>query len=182
MSESDLLTRFLALDPSAWEEVYRRSYARLHDYARRRLPSGQDADDAVSEALARAVHKIGELSDHGLRVEAWLYGILRRVVLEHTRAAGRQVGDSLSEQRSASLTSPDHGPLDQILASELNGSLRTAFEQLSDDDQELLWLRVVADLSAAEVGAVIGRREGAVRQAQSRALARLRRGLEEVHP
>ena len=174
-SERELLARFRALDPAAWETVYRRSYARLHDYARRRLPHGSDPDDAVSECLTRAVHKIHELADRGLRVEAWLYGILRLVVLEHVRRSGR---DEPVEHRDVA---QENGPLERVLADELDASVRTAFARLSPDDQEVLWLRLVADLSAAEVGQVTGRGEGAVRQAQSRALARLRRTMEEVH-
>lgn len=181
-SERELLARFQALDADAWETVYRRSYARLHDYARRRLPAGDDPDDAVGECLARAVRKIDDLVDHGLRVEAWLYGILRLVVLEHIRAAGRHGREEPDDHQDPMLKSLESGPLEQVLERELAGSVRTAFERLSPDDQEVLWLRLVADLSAAEVAEVVGRREGAVRQAQSRALARLRRGLEEVHP
>ena len=174
-SERELLARFRSLDPGAWETVYRRSYARLHDYARRRLPQGSDPDDAVSECLARALTKVHELVDRGLRVEAWLYGILRLVVLEHVRRAGRQEPVDHSE------VSSQDGPLDRVLADELDASVRAAFERLSPEDQEVLWLRLVADLSAAEVGQVVGRGEGAVRQAQSRALARLRTSMEEVH-
>ena len=50
----------------------------------------------------------------------------------------------------------------------------------TDDEQELLELRVVGRLSAEEVGEVIGKRAGAVRMAQARALSRLRSLLEEV--
>lgn len=175
--ERELLARAKALDPDAWETVYRRSYAALVAYARRRLPAGIDPDDAVSEAVARAMDAADRLQDRGLRLEAWLYGILRRVVLEHGRGrpatAGRPAPD---------LPDPAPGPLERMLDAELTGSVRTAFAALSEDDQEILWLRLVAGLSAAEVAEVVGRREGAVRQAQSRALDRLRRRLEEVHP
>ncbi|WP_380167027.1 RNA polymerase sigma factor [Jannaschia sp. R86511] len=176
--ERELLARARALDPDAWETVYRRSYPRLVDYARRRLPAGADPDDAVSEAMARAMDRVATLEDQGLRLEAWLYGILRNVVLEHTRAQGRSAPAATEEQ----LPHPGPGPLEELLDAELTGSVRRAFTGLSDDDQEVLWLRLVARLSSAEVADVVGRREGAVRQAQSRALDRLRRRLEEVHP
>ncbi len=58
--------------------------------------------------------------------------------------------------------------------------MRRAFGRLTDDEQELLELRVVGGLSADEVGEVIGKRAGAVRMAQARALSRLRSLLEEV--
>lgn len=175
--ESTLLARARALDPDAWEAVYRRSYAQLVEYARRRLPVGADPDDAVSEAMARAMDRVGLLEDRGLRLEAWLYGILRNVVLEQQRAGART-----SAPPQDQLVDPGPGPLEQVLDQEVAGSLRRAFGRLADDDQEILWLRLVARLSAAEVAQVVDRREGAVRTAQSRALDRLRRHLEEVHP
>lgn len=173
-----LLARARDLDPDAWETVYRRSYARFVDYARRRLPAGADPDDAVSEALARAMDRVHTLQDRGLRLEAWLYGILRNVVLEQVRSSGRAPAPAPEQH----LPDPGPGPLERVLDQELTGSLRVAFTGLSDDDQEVLWLRLVGGLSAAEVAEVVGRREGAVRQAQSRALERLRRRMEEVHP
>lgn len=179
--EHDLLVRFRALDPDAWETVYRRSYARLSDYARRRLPASHDPADAVNECMARAVDRIEDLQDRGVRVEAWLYGILRLVVLEQARRLGRQErerpGGSAPGPAQAS---PEFGPLEQVLHHERLGSVRGAFEQLSPEDQEVLWLRLVAELSVAEVAEIVGRRAGAVRQAHSRALTRLKKLMEEV--
>jgi len=181
-AERDLLTRFRALDPDAWETVYRRSYSRLLEYARRRLPSGYDPDDAVSECLARAVDRIDDLADRGVRVEAWLYGILRLVVLEQIRRSGRQERERPSGDVPAGLVeaASEPGPLEHVLRDERAGSLRSAFERLSADDQEVLWLRQVAELSVAEVATALSKGPGAVRQANSRALARLRALMEEV--
>ena len=180
--ERDLLSRFRALDPDAWETVYRRSYSRLVEYARRRLPSGYDPHDAVSECLTRAVDRIDDLADQGARVEAWLYGILRLVVLEQIRRSGRQERERPVAGNPLGLAevADDRGPLDHVLRDEQAGSVRLAFEQLSADDQEVLWLRQVAELSVAEVAAVLKKGPGAVRQANSRALARLRTLIEEV--
>jgi RNA polymerase sigma-70 factor (ECF subfamily) len=52
---------------------------------------------------------------------------------------------------------------------------------LSDDDRELLDLRVVGGLSADEVASVLGKQPGAVRMAQSRALDRLRGHFQEIY-
>ena len=53
-----LVARARERDPDAWEQVYRRSYPRLFAYARRRLASDTAADDAVSEAMTRAIERI----------------------------------------------------------------------------------------------------------------------------
>ncbi|GAA1739347.1 sigma-70 family RNA polymerase sigma factor [Aeromicrobium alkaliterrae] len=181
-SERDLLVRFRELDPDAWETVYRRSYSRLVEYARRRLPSTYDPHDAVSECLTRAVDRIGDLADQGVRVEAWLYGILRLVVLEQIRRSGRQERERPVADSPLGLVEAtnDRGPLEHVLRDEQVSSVRVAFERLSIDDQEVLWLRQVAELSVAEVAEVLRKGHGAVRQANFRALARLRTLIEEV--
>ena len=56
---------------------------------------------------------------------------------------------------------------------------RRAFDRLPDSERELLELRLIAGLTSEETAHVLGRRPGAVRMAQSRALSRLRAILEE---
>jgi RNA polymerase sigma-70 factor, ECF subfamily len=58
--------------------------------------------------------------------------------------------------------------------------MRLAFERLAPEERELLELRVQGGLSSEEVGKLLGKRPGAVRMAQVRALQRLRREWEEV--
>lgn len=57
--------------------------------------------------------------------------------------------------------------------------MRDAFASLPSEDQELLELRVIGGLDSKAVGAVVGKRDGAVRMAQSRALQKLRKLMEE---
>ena len=177
MDESVRTTVELARDrdPDAWEALYRRAYPRLFAYARRRIYDDDAADDAVSEAMARAVARIGSFRWEGAGFDAWLYGILRNVVHEGRRRGVRVALVALPEQAS---DEPD--PLGRLLAGEEADAVRRAFGRLTDDEQELLELRVVGRLSAEEVGDVIGKRPGAVRMAQTRALSRLRSLLEEV--
>ncbi|MEN3315797.1 MAG: polymerase sigma-70 factor, subfamily [Acidimicrobiaceae bacterium] len=169
-----LVDRARHRDPDAWETLYRLSYAGLLAYARRRLWGLTEADDAVSETFTRACHRIADFEWKGGGFNAWLFGILRNVMLEAQRT-----------DRRASLV--DSGPgqvedvcLDGLLRDEEALAVRAAFATLSPEDQELLELRVVGGLCAEEVGLVVGKRAGAVRMAQSRALARLRSALETV--
>ena len=170
-----LVDRARAGDESAWKALYRRIYPRLYAYALRRLDTDR-ARDAVSETMARAVGRIDRyqpMTGTG-GFEAWLFGICRHVVLDAQRADGR---------RGYALPPDDVVHVDfteRLVSAEDAAAVRAAFARLSDDDRELLELRVVAGMSADEAGSVLGRRPGAVRMAQSRALARLRRHLETV--
>jgi len=171
-----LVRRAAHRDPDAWESLYRRMHPRLFAYARRRLRSDHEADDAVSETMLRALHRIDTFTWKGAGFDAWLYGIARNVILEAHRHSGR-TSPGAEPSEIATLAA---GPLEELVGREQLTDVRSAFGRLSPEDQELLELRVVAGISAAGVGAVLGCRPGAVRMAQSRALQRFRGLFEEV--
>lgn len=171
VEEPALVTRARQGDASAWEALYRRAYPGLLAYARRRLDA-ESARDAVSETMARAVSSIDRFAWNGVGFDAWLFGILRHVVIDAQR--------SLTERAIPEDPTPDSpGPLDHVLGAEEAKAVRAAFRRLSEADQEVLELRVVGQLSADEVAAVLGKKPGAVRMAQARALERLRALMEE---
>jgi RNA polymerase sigma-70 factor (ECF subfamily) len=167
-------------DAGAWEALYRRAHPRLLAYARRRLPSDDVARDAVSETMARAVRSIGRYRGEGGGFDAWLSGIVRHVVLDAQRSARRRGGVVAASAVVPEVVSLDPGPEDVVVGSFEASAVRSAFVRLSPADQELLELRVVLGLSADEVAAVLGKRPGAVRMAQARALDRLRSLLSPV--
>lgn len=166
-----LVARAKEDDGDAWEELYRHAYPRLLAYARRRLP-GDEASDAVSETMTRAISSIQRFTPKGYGFEGWLFGICRHVVADAHRAAGRKAKGSPREETDR--TEPDEG----LLRSEEEVAVRAAFAKLNDTDRELLELRVVAGLSSEDAAAALGKRPGAVRMGQARALERLRGHLE----
>jgi RNA polymerase sigma-70 factor (ECF subfamily) len=157
----------LAGDPSSWEAFYREIYPAMVAFAQRRLGTAEDARDAVSEAMTRAVGTLGKVESDA-SVTAWCFGILRHVVLDAQRRSYRR----------HALTS--HGPVlgdapdEQVILEQEHSSVRAAFDRLDARERDLLELRVVAGLSSEEVARILGMRPGAVRMAQARALARLR--------
>lgn len=171
-----LVDRAAARDPDAWEMIFRRSHGPLYSFAVRRTASSQAAEDAVSETMMRALERIGRFTWRDGGFDAWLFGIMRNVVLEGYRRDARTRKDRTFRPEIA----PSDEPLDALLGDEEATAVRAAFARLDDDEQEVLELRVVAGLSSDDVGRVVGKRAGAVRMAQTRALTRLRALLEEV--
>jgi len=157
-----------------WETLYRRALPRLLNYARRRLPSDEHARDAAAETMVRAVASLDRFADEGGGFDAWLYGILRHVVLDAQRRLWREAPVAAPETKGDEPTA-----VDVVIERDDAAQLRAAFSLLSADDQEILELRIVAGLSSEAVAEVVGRRPGAVRMAQTRALARLRGLLAE---
>lgn len=174
-----LVARAMHHDEVAWEELYRRLYPRLLTFARRRLFANHFAEDAVSDTMVRALGGIASFTWQGAGFEAWVLAILRNVVYEHRRRLRREVPRAvLGEADTADNHAPE--PLAAVVASEQQDVVRRAFRLLSPADQELLELRVVAGLNSEGVAQQVGRRPGAVRMAQSRALKRLAASLGDL--
>jgi len=161
-------------DPDAWELLYRRAYPRLIAYARRRLAAREQAEEAVSETMVRAMDMITRYEPTSAGIDAWLFGIARNVVLETYRAGARLRPADPAGLAVKPVVAVHGDPEGAVLQTEERCLLARAFDRLSAQDQDVLELRVVCGLGAEQVGEMTGRRPGAVRTAQSRALARLR--------
>jgi RNA polymerase sigma-70 factor (ECF subfamily) len=166
-----LVDRARGADPDAWEQLYRRAYPRLLAFAERRIDPDR-ARDAVAETMARAVAGIGRYRGADTAFDGYLFGILRHVIVDAHRSRAREHLAELPDGPSTAV-----GPLEHVIHDEEAEAIRAAYARLRPADQELLDLRVIAGLDAEEVAAVLGRRPGAVRMAQARALERLRREL-----
>jgi RNA polymerase sigma-70 factor (ECF subfamily) len=155
-------------DHAAWEQIYRSAYPRLWTYAAHHV-GRQIADDVVAEVMMRAVAGISGFHWTPAGIAPWLFGIARRVVADHHRAAGRQ------RRWSRAVAAPAVSqPVDAVELADEHDAVRAAFNRLSAGDREVLELRVLAGLTPDQTAIVLGKRPGAVRTSQSRALARLR--------
>jgi RNA polymerase sigma-70 factor (ECF subfamily) len=160
--------------PVAWETLYRALSPRLRVFFVRRVRA-EHADDAVGETMTRAVASIDRFAWTDAGFDGWVFGIARHVSVDHHRRQERvRRYHHVSRMFSGGKTDGT-APVDQDLVIDDDQELvRQLFTQLKPDEQELLELRVIAGLSAEQVGEMLGYNAGAVRTAQSRALAHLR--------
>jgi RNA polymerase sigma-70 factor (ECF subfamily) len=156
----------------------------------RRVAARIDPADVLQEALLEAVRRLPEyLRQRPLPFYPWL----RQLALDrladlhrlHLRSQKRSVGREerlvLDEQSALELANRllarDSSPSARLQRSELRARLEGALARLGEADREILVLRHLEQLSAAEIAAVLGIREGAVYTRHLRALERLRRLL-----
>ena len=164
-------------DEDAWESLYRQLYPRLRSYLARRL-GRNDVEDAVNETMVRAVAGIDTFRFGPAGFDGWVFGIARNVAVDHHRQTGRRRRQVIAGRQVAALADPAAGPGDGLVQRDDQARVRRQFLRLTPAERELLDLRVVARLSAEEVAVVLGKRPGAIRTAQSRALKHLRRLME----
>jgi RNA polymerase sigma-70 factor (ECF subfamily) len=151
------------------EPLIRRVYA----YVAYRLGDGPDAEDVTSDTFERALRYRSSYDVRKGPPAAWLVGIARRAVDDHL-AARRPLADAEVGERAAP------GELEADTVRRI--ALATAIAELDERDRELVALRFGADLTARQIGELLGMRTNAVEVALHRALARLRAELGEEPP
>lgn len=129
-----------------------------------------DVDDVVSEIFLGVFRSIGSFEGSESDFRSWIFRIARNKVADSFRSSGRQpVTIPLSPQRDIVGGDVEGDAFARLgvdrVAELLNG--------LTDDQSEVLLLRIIGDLSVADVAELMDRRPGAIKQLQRRALRRL---------
>jgi RNA polymerase sigma-70 factor (ECF subfamily) len=136
------------------------------------------ADDVAQEVCLGVLRALPRFRDQGRPFAAFVYGIAAHKIADAQRAALRHVVvspvDVEADRATTDRADAAPGPEQQAIMSDLGRRLSRLLHHLSDQHREILVLRVAVGLSAEEVGTTLGMSPGAVRVAQSRALARLR--------
>ena len=170
--EGDLeLVRAAQADPACFVTLYDRHFAKVHRYIRSQVPDRALCEDLTSQVFMTALAKIHDFRGEG-SFGGWLFRIAQRAVRDAHAAAvpGAQGADDLV----ATLADDAAGPEEQALARERRVNVRTAVGGLRPEQQRVLALRFVGDLSAAEIGRTLGKSAEAVRVSLHRALRDLR--------
>jgi RNA polymerase sigma-70 factor (ECF subfamily) len=132
------------------------------------------AEDIVQEAFSRAWASSRTPADE-TQFKRWLY----RIVLNLARDRGRQ------QKRWSSLrfwASPPADPLDEVERRADDEALARALRRLSLRDRQAVHLRYFEDLSFEEAARTLGTSEPHARVIVHRALAKLRRHLNDPVP
>jgi RNA polymerase sigma-70 factor (ECF subfamily) len=154
-------------DRRDFEPLYRRYVDPVYRYCRRRLDDPDLAADATALVFAKALAALPGCREDAFR--PWLFAIARNVVTDGYR--NRRPTAPLAA--AAGVPDGRPSPEEEAIAGERRRALRAALERLPEEQRAVVELRL-AGLSAAEIGAVLGKRPGAVDAAQFRAVRRLR--------
>lgn len=182
-------------DPSRFDALYRKYLAQVYSYAFYELRDHHAAEDATERVFMQALAGLPRFEE---RVDAfiasravtaassadistfrvWLFRIARNVVSNERRRDRRRPVASLDD---AICVSAPGDVVETAAAREAVNAAWQAVSRLPDDRRRAVILRFVDEMSTAEIAAVLGRSEGAVRVLLHRALrsvaADLRGGL-----
>ena len=175
----------------AFERIYEGLAGPVAGYLRSQ--GVDDPEGETNEVFLRAFRAFSTFEGDADALRSWIFTIAHHRIVDARRfrarrpetvaagdasGVGRAGGRPAGSPASASTASA----ADEALARIDEAYLRHQLEALAPDQRDVLLLRFVGDLSLDEVAAAMGRTVGAVKALQQRALAAVRRNLEEILP
>ena len=142
-----------------------------------RSQGAEDPEGLANEVFFSAFRALASFAGSEQAFRSWLFTIAHNRLVDERRRRGRRV-------QTTAVAEPDDRPDDGAnpeawaLASLGNSRVRTLLDGLSDDQRDVLLLRIVGDLTVDQVAEAVGKRPGAVKALQRRGLAALREQLE----
>lgn len=173
-TDDALMTAFARGDERAYAELVRRHGLALKAYALRILGNPELAEDVFCETFLRVARERDRWQPTG-SVRGWLFTIAHRQCIDVLR---RRKLDSEREAQVIAIETARQRQPTPAEAAELNQALEAAIGQLPLGHREVVLLRLVHGLSAAETGTILGLDEEQVRSRLSYARKRVRELLE----
>jgi RNA polymerase sigma-70 factor (ECF subfamily) len=158
-------------DAEAFGELYDHYVTMVHRYVYHRVGDRATAEDVTSETFVRALRRIDSLSFQGRDVGAWLVTIARNIILDHVKSSRYRLEVATADMRDADRVT--EGPEDAVVTHLSNKELLACVQQLGSEQQECIVLRFIHGLSVSETAQIMGKKDGAIKALQHRAVRRL---------
>jgi RNA polymerase sigma-70 factor (ECF subfamily) len=167
-------------DPREFAALYELYADRIYRYAYRRVGTHHDAEDVTSQTFQQALQALPKYEWRGLPFGAWLFRIAANVINRRGRSSGREIPvEDVTVFSFAEVADDD--PADHLSRSEDAEELIEAIRLLPPDQQRVLVLKFSHGLKNREIGELMGRSEGAIKQLVHRALTNLRARMERQY-
>jgi RNA polymerase sigma-70 factor (ECF subfamily) len=167
----------MRLDSSDFARLYDRHARELLGFFMRRTWDAEASVDLLAETFAAAFEDRRQFRGEDLAgARAWLYGVARNRLREYLRRGRveRRATARLGVERRA-LSDAEYDRIEELASSEeLRERLGVELAKLSDQQRDVLRLRVVEGHSYSEVASRLGVSEETARARGSRALRALR--------
>jgi len=171
-ADEEALVQAAQRDLAAFGPLYARYQDRIYTYLRTRTGQAEDAADLTQQVFVQALAALPRYRARGISIAAWLFRIARNVATDWQRCQRPTVSwDAVPEAFHPRASETADGAL---LRREAYAPLYVLLAGLDTQTREVLILRFTAQLTLAEIGAVLGKSEDAARKQITRALHALK--------
>jgi RNA polymerase sigma-70 factor (ECF subfamily) len=161
-------------DRDALEELYLIHFDRIYSYLHVSVGNRHDAEDLTTQTFLKMLEKIGSFKWRAAPFSAWLFRIAHNLAMDLFRARRRwQPEEEVPEVPGEEEPSAEFAAMHSIGRE----SMLALIDKLSPEQQQVLTLKFVFNFPNAEVAAILGKTEGAIKSLQHRALASLQKQI-----
>lgn len=164
------------LDPQALGNVYDQYFIEVFRYVRYRLNDDVAAEDITSDVFLRLLEALQKKKGPQTNLKGWLIATASHIVNDHLRRQYRRPIEVLSDAMPDESSSVRR----EVDLREQNRAVKTAYAQLTSEQQHVLALRFGQGYSLEETASHMKKKTNAVKALQFRALAALQRLIGEV--
>lgn len=176
-STETLMLEYQKGDTLAFEVLYRQVSPKLYGYLLKKI-SREEADDVFQKTFLK-IHRFRDQYDPQYRFEQWLFVIARSVLLDHLKQKKRGVMGMIDStiETIEEIAAPVSQTAD--VAAYTSQGDAVSLNLLSEQQRQIVELRVSDDLSYREIANRLKQSETNVRQIFSRAIKKLRSSKKE---
>ena len=170
-----LIQRAISRDADAFGRLYDMYVDRVYRHLYYRVGNVADAEDLTQQVFLKAWQAIDRYKKTASPFVAWLMTISHNLVVDFYRTKKDKA------YLKAEVTANDLASSPERIAEAryVQQQLRRVILQLPGEQQQVVLLRFVEGFRYAEIAAVLGKSEGAIRVILHRALVKLRHTLEK---
>jgi RNA polymerase sigma-70 factor (ECF subfamily) len=166
-------------EPAAVTRVYTAYAPALFRFFMAAVGDRHQAEDLTGTTFVSAIEGLPRFYGPIEALGGWLFRIARHDLYDHRRSQARARIEPLEDHLPEAARVAGADDPEKLAIERLEGSrVLAAMRQLSDDQREVLLLRMGAGLTAPEVAETLGKTTGAVKALQHRGLASLARVLD----
>ncbi len=151
--------------------LYEEYYAKIARYIFIRIGNQAVAEDLAGEVFLKALESLDSYRERGAPMQAWLFKIAHNQMVDYLRKVSKQKTVPLD-----TMEIPDKVNLEETVERRWQlEKLSQALQHLTPAQREVIGLRFFAGLTSTEVGKILGKNSGTVREMQSAAVKSLRK-------
>jgi len=168
-------------------KIYENNKLRIYSFALKKTKNQSVAEDITSEAFLRLLRALQEDRSVSNYATAWLYRVVGNLVIDHFRSSYYSKTSSESEEverRGSSSDNEDRETevfvaeytemLAQLQKDEQQQIVLKSMDELSEEDQEIIELRLTQELPFKEIAVILEGTEAAMKMRYSRAIDKLK--------
>jgi RNA polymerase sigma-70 factor, ECF subfamily len=161
---------------AAFDRIFIEYATPIYNYALRMVGDADRAADIAQDTFIKAYRKLDQLASAS-STRSWLYRIATNTAIDEMRRHRPTMPIDGSEERPVELPDGGPGPETQVLSGLLDERIGRALLRLKPNHRQCLILSDIEDMSAGQIGEVLGMSSGAVRVLLCRARGEMRRLL-----